>query len=257
MEAGKRMRHQTLAQPAHSEIDERLPRYQALRDDLATRIAEGGWDFSKPLPSELKLAKEYDVALGTMRRAVEALVREGILERRHGSGTYIRRSDFSGSMSRFLRFRSLHGTIAFQKSRVLSASIEPAPAHVCDPLGLKRGADAIVLDRRRYSDDELLLAEQIWLRHDRFAPLLEIDPDEYGPLLYRLYETRCGQIVARAVEGLKISTADATVGEMLGIAEGDAIVIIERTAFDFADKPLEWRRSFAEAKHFEYRIEIR
>lgn len=240
-----------------SGIDSRLPRYLALRDDLAAKIAQGGWNFADPLPSEQKLARQYGVALGTMRRAIEELVREGMLERRHGSGTYVRRSDFSRSLSRFLRFRSTHSTIALQESRVLSVRRRRPPARVGERLGLEPGAPAIFIDRRRYHDGELLVTEEIWLQPQRFQPLLSLPLDEVGPLMYRTYEERCGQIVVRAEESLKISTADAKLAASLGIDPGDPMVTIERTSFDIARLVLEWRRSHARADHFEYRIEIR
>lgn len=238
-------------------IDSRLPRYLALRDDLAAKIAQGGWNFVDPLPSEMKLAKQYGVALGTMRRAIEELVREGVLERRHGSGTYVRRSDFSGSLSRYLRFRSTHSTIAFQESRVLSVRRRRPNAPVSERLGLDSHAQAIFIDRKRYHDGELLVTEEIWLQPHRFAPLLSMPLERVGPLMYRTYEDDCGQIVTRAEESLKISTADAELAASLDVEPGSPVVTIERTSFDVAGLALEWRRSHARADHFEYRIEIR
>lgn len=239
------------------DIDERLPRYIALRDDLAKKIAEDGWNTDKPIPSEAKLASHYGVALGTMRRAIEELVREGVLERRHGSGTYVRRSDFSGSLSRFLRFRSSHSTIAFQESKVLLAETRPAPDYVAEALKIDPGKDAIYLDRRRYQDGDLLVTEDIWLPLDRFGALLEMPLGEIGPLLYRTYEERCGQVIARAQESLKIVPADPAIAGILEKPPETMVIMIERTSFGFADDVLEWRRSHAAADHFEYRIEIR
>lgn len=249
------MIEQIVASPP--EVDRRLPRYLALRDHLYSKIAAGGWDFNKPLPPESKLAKQYSVALGTMRRAIEELVREGILDRRHGSGVYIRRSDFSGSLSRFLRFRSSHSTIAFQESRVLAVRLDTPPQYARQGLQLKEGDAAIFIDRRRYHDNELLVVEKIWVPSDRFEPLLSMPLEEIGPLMYRTYETHCAQLVARAVESLKIIVADPETAAILEIDPGGPALAIDRTTYDFADRPIEWRRSHAKADHFEYRIEIR
>lgn len=235
----------------------RLPRYLSLRDDLARRITESGWSFSEPIPSESKLAAEYGVALGTVRRAIDELVQEGVLDRRQGTGTFLRRSDFSGSLSRCLRFRSLHSTIAFQESRVLTAELRDTPEHVADKLGLRAGDQAIYLDRRRYHDGDLLVVEDIWLRPDRFAPLLEMDLADIGPLLYRTYEEDCGEIIVSAKESLRVQSATADVASTLGIQPGSPIIVIDRLSLSLDDRPLEWRRSYAIADNFEYRIEIR
>lgn len=234
-----------------------VPRYLSLRNDLARRIIESGWSFSEPIPSESKLAAEYGVALGTVRRAIDELVQEGVLDRRQGTGTFLRRSDFSGSLSRCLRFRSLHSTIAFQESRVLTAELRPAPAHVAEKLGIPEGSIAIYLDRRRYHEGELLVVEDIWLLAEKFDPVLEMELSEIGPLLYRTYEETCGQIIVSAKESLRVQSASAEVAATLGIQPGSPIIVIDRQSLSLDESPLEWRRSYAIADNFEYRIEIR
>lgn len=238
-------------------IDKRLPRYMALRDHIFAKIADGGWSFDDVLPSESALAAKYGVALGTMRRAIEELVREGVLERRHGSGTYVRRADFSGSLFHFLRFRSTHSTISAQESRIFALRVEPAPSYVRQALNLKAGDEAIFMDRRRYHDGELLAAEENWLLLDKFSALLEIPMEDVGPLVYRTYEVRCNQYIAYARESLKIISAEPDIAKLMGIEIGGPAAVIERTAYDFSDHPLEWRRSHAKTEHFEYRIDIR
>lgn len=238
------------------DFDDRLPRYLTIRDDLARKIAESQWSFTEPLPSELRLAEQYGVSLGTMRRAIDELVREGKIERRQGSGTYIRRSDFSGSLSHYLRFRSSHSTIAFQECKVLSVRIEKAPPHIVDVFGLSQNDEAIFLDRKRFHDKELLVSEEIWLPKDKFAPLLKLPLDQIGSLLYRTYEECCGQVVASAKESLKVTTANPIIAPALEVDEGSPIIIIERVSFDYAGDVLEWRRSHAKSENFEYRIEI-
>ena len=237
--------------------DARLPRYLVIRDDIARRIADGGWSFQDPIPSETKLAEQYGTALGTVRRAIDELVREGWLDRRHGSGTYIRRSDFSGSLSRFLRFRSSHSTIAFQESRVLSAKRCKPPATIQKALAVGEGKNAIQLDRRRYHDGDLLVTEDIWVPAERFEALLDLSLDDIGPLLYRTYEETCGVVIASAQEALRITAASDEIADTLGTGRGSIVIVIDRTSFDHSGAAVEWRRSHAVADHFEYRIEIR
>lgn len=246
-----------LERGSRQKLDQRLPRYLAIRDDIASKIAEGEWDLSEPLPSESRLAELYGVSLGTMRHAIEELAREGKIERRQGSGTYIRRSDFSGSLSHYLRFRSSHSTIAFQECQVLAARLETAPPRIVEQFRLPEGGEAIFLDRKRFHDKELLVSEEIWLPKDRFSPLLALPLEQIGSLLYRTYEEQCGQVVASANESLKVATADPAIAAALEVKEGSSIIIIERVSFDYAGQVLEWRRSHAKAENFEYRIEIR
>ncbi len=62
--------------------------------DIATvlrrEIAKGGYQKHDRLPSSRRLAETYGVARNTLREALRHLEREGLLETRPGSGTYVR-----------------------------------------------------------------------------------------------------------------------------------------------------------------------
>jgi DNA-binding GntR family transcriptional regulator len=64
--------------------------YVQVADDLAARIGRG--DLTGRLPAERDLAKEYGVAYGTIRRAMEVLRERGLVESVHGRGTFTRNS---------------------------------------------------------------------------------------------------------------------------------------------------------------------
>jgi GntR family transcriptional regulator len=55
------------------------------------------------------LATEFDMSIGTVRKAVDVLVAEGVLERQQGRGTFIRRPQFQSSLFRFFRFEAANG----------------------------------------------------------------------------------------------------------------------------------------------------
>src|SRR3954467_9264211 len=78
--------------PILEELDQRLPLYARLADVLTRRIASGEWSPDAPLPAETALATDYGVSVGTLRKAMGQLVDEGLLERRQGSGTFVRRA---------------------------------------------------------------------------------------------------------------------------------------------------------------------
>jgi GntR family transcriptional regulator, arabinose operon transcriptional repressor len=70
--------------------DTDLPLYVQLMDDLREHIVNGGLPIGARLPNEIELSEKYEVSRGTIRQAVEALIKEGFIERIHGSGTFIR-----------------------------------------------------------------------------------------------------------------------------------------------------------------------
>lgn len=238
-------------------MDSRLPRYQQLRDDLTRRIAALEWSLNDPLPTEQELAQTYDVAIGTVRKAIDVLEQEGRVERFQGRGTFIRRATFDQSLFRFFRFNAKAHPGALPQSRILNREIGRPPLAAALALGLSEQADGIHLQRLRLIDSQPLVFENIWLPLAPFTALADLPLDAFGDLLYPLYEKRCGQVVAYAKERLTVSTARAEDVEALQLDTPAPIVVVERTAFGHDGRPLEWRISRGNASHFAYEMEIR
>jgi GntR family transcriptional regulator len=237
--------------------DERLPLYQRLRDEMLAKIASREWQPGTAIPTENELTQLYSVSIGTVRKAVETLVAEGLLERNQGRGTFIRRPSFDGSLFRFFRYQTDNAKNKVPEGRILARTLVAPPESVAGALSLNKRAKAIRLDRLRLVDGEPVLLEEIWLPHARFGALMNIALPDFGDLLYPLYEEQCGQTVASAQETLTVESADAKVAHQLHMKAGNPVVVIDRLAFGYDRLPLEWRRSRGRADRFRYQIEIR
>ncbi|NEV02036.1 GntR family transcriptional regulator [Bradyrhizobium uaiense] len=241
----------------NSTLDDRLPRYQRLRDDLAARINRNEWRPGDPIPSEAELGAHYGVAIGTVRKAIDQLVSDGVLERQQGRGTFVRRARFNSSLFRFFRFQSESGERRVPQSRILRRKTMPATTAVASALRIGVGEPVISLSRLRLIDDVPLLAEEIWLERSRFEAILSLDTTEFGDLLYPLYEDRCGQVVVSADEILTVEIANEMQSRLLRLEANAPLIMIERLAFDLERRPIEWRRSRGPADRFRYHAEIR
>ena len=237
--------------------DERLPLYQRLRDELARQIADNRWRPGEAIPTEAVLSTEYGLSVGTVRKAIDMLVGERILERQQGRGTFIRRPQFHSSLFRFFRFQTLAGERQMPESQVLEIEPVNAPSAVAHMLGLPAQAPVIRLLRLRVLAAQPLLVEEIWLPRERFQAILGIDLNREGPLLYPIYEELCGQVVASAEETLTAESVSQAHAALLGVEPGSPVVVIERLARNYAGEPLEWRRSRGHASHFRYSVDIR
>ncbi|MBD1554873.1 GntR family transcriptional regulator [Pseudomonas typographi] len=237
--------------------DERLPLYQRLRDELAQQVCGNHWKAGEAIPTEASLAAEYGLSIGTVRKAIDMLVGERILERQQGRGTFIRRAQFQDSLFRFFRFQNLQGERLVPQSRILSVKALPATPVVSYALQLAGGAEVIRLQRLRLLEGDPVLAEEIWLPRAPFEPILNLDLNQEGPLLYPIYEELCGQVIASADETLTAEPVDAEYAQWLGIEPASPVVVIERVARGYSGQPLEWRRSRGHARHFRYSVEIR
>ena len=73
-------------QEQYSEQPGFRPLYQQVRELLVSRISTGAWRPAEALPSEMALARELNVSQGTVRKAIDSLVAEKLIERRQGKG---------------------------------------------------------------------------------------------------------------------------------------------------------------------------
>jgi len=224
---------------------------------MMEKIVNREWQPDTAIPTETDLTKTYGVAIGTVRKAVETLVADGLLERIQGRGTFVRRPNFNASLFRFFRYQTEGAANKVPEGRILKRTLMMPPESVAAALGLSKRAKTIKLDRLRLVDGQPFLLEEIWLPNAQFGALMNLELPAFGDLLYPLYEEKCGQTVASAQETLTVESADSDVVERLAIAAGRPVVVIDRLALGYDRQPLEWRRSRGPADRFRYQIDIR
>lgn len=229
-------------------------RYAVLAQSLRRRVLAGEWVPGVALPSEQSLAQEHKVALGTMRRALALLVDEGLIERIHGRGTFVRSGLSGGSMLRFFRFTSEHGgapgsTIASMKRGVPSTD-------VLRRLGRPPGEETLHLLRLRSLDGAPCLLENICLPLPEFEPLAAAGSDDWGDLLYPLYAERCGVRVHRAVDEIGFGRLSAAQARRLELDPGHPCAVVNRRAYDLAGRCVEVRTTRGDANAFHYTVTI-
>ena len=242
--------------PSSFSSDQRLPLYQQLRDEMLAKIAAGEWRPGEPIPTEQELTKSYGVAIGTIRKAVDTLVADGLLQRSQGRGTFVRRPDFTSSLLRFFRQVNSQGEKQIPDSQILARQLLTPTEQVRKALQLETKESVVYLQRTRTLDSRAVFSEDIWLPASRFGKLLELDLATFGNLLYPFYEQECGQMIASAQETLSVEPANSSAAALLGIADNAPVVVIERIALSYDRSPLEYRISRGAADTFRYQVEI-
>ena len=229
-------------------------RYAALATVLRGRIIEGEWPPGSALPAEQTLAAEHGVALGTLRRALELMAEQGLIERIHGRGTFVRSGMTGATMMRFFRFGE--GTGEVPVSRIVSRQMLVAPSEVARCLALARGDTALRLLRVRSFGGQPGVYEEIWLPPALFAPLLDGDTSDWGDLLYPLFAERCGVFVHRAVDEIAFGALTAAQARHLGLLAGHPCALVKRNAFDLTGRCVEARFTRGDANAFHYTVTI-
>lgn len=231
-------------------------RYGWLAAMLRARITQGEWVPGSALPAESALAKQLGVALGTMRQSIAVLVAEGLLERQHGRGTFVRAGLGGASMLRFFRFRQGGDLAAVPASHILKRSYMKANVPTAEALGLEVGTLVLSLLRLRSLGGEPCLLEQLWLPLPIFEPLAASDTSEWDDLLYPMYQRACGVTVHRAEDTLRFDVLNATQARHLGLTTAAPCVRVDRRAFDMAGQCIERRCTWGDAHAFNYTLNI-
>jgi len=238
----------------HTSATPGLSRYAALADAMRGRIVSGEWPPGSAIPAEQTLAAEHGVALGTMRRALELLAEQGLVERRHGRGTFVKAGLGGATMLRFFRFGQAGAEPP--RSRILARRTQAATAEAARALGIEPGTPALHLTRLRTLGEQPCVHEEIWLPLPRFAALAEGDPGEWGDLLYPLFGQRCGVHVHRATDSIAFDVLPAAAAKALHLPAGHPCACVRRQAFDVAGRCIEWRTTRGDAGAFHYTVSI-
>lgn len=232
-------------------------RYGTLALALRDRILQGEWAPGEGIPAESALALSYGVALGTIRQALSLLVEDGVLQRRHGKGTFVTKGVGGASMMRFFRFRGVDdGDSQTPKSRILATrlrSVSPAEAHV---LALHKGAQVLQIERLRSLGSEPCLLETIALPLPLFGVLVDSDTAAWDDLLYPMYQQRCGVVIQKTQDSLSFSQLNAAQAKRLKLAVAHPCVLVERQAFDMAGRCVELRTTRGDAYSFKYTAQV-
>ncbi|HKX41891.1 MAG TPA: GntR family transcriptional regulator [Burkholderiaceae bacterium] len=229
-------------------------RYAALASALRRRVVDGEWPPGTALPAETRLAAEHGVALGTLRRSLELLAEQGLIERHHGKGTFVRSGLAGAPMLRFFRFGTGDGEVP--QSRIVSRHPVVAAPEVARRLGIARGDPVLKLQRLRSLGGQPRLFEEIWLPLPLFAPLLEIPPAEWGQLLYPFFVQHCGVGIARATDEIGFAHLTGPQARALDLPAGHPGVAVTRQAYDIAGRCVELRVTRGDAFAFHYTVTI-
>lgn len=232
-------------------------RYGWLAAALRARISQGEWAAGEAIAPEAELAKSYGVALGTIRQAIALLVSEGLLERHHGRGTFVKAGIDGASMLRFFRLRHSGDASSSPRSRILGRTHRLADPQECELLGLPPGASVLEIDRLRSIDGKPCLLENLVLPLPLFEALADSDTEAWDDLLYPMYQRVCGIVIHRAQDQLSFDLLTATQARRLKLEKEHPCVRVRRRAFDLGGRCVELRTTLGDAFLFEYTAQVR
>jgi DNA-binding GntR family transcriptional regulator len=219
-----------------------LPVYFQIALDLRRRIAGGEWGIGERTTPELELARDYDVSRVTIRQALAELVKDDLLERRRGSGTYVRERNHPlvydlnltlGTAATRLREQG----IANRADVVETGVIDTPSAGLRHRLQISSGGRAVYLVRRVIIGESPTAVYRSWFAAAR-VPGIEDSPRLSGSLSVVL-EQDYGLVPTRSESAIEVVRSTHEEAELLGSGHDAPLFVVTSTTYLPDGQPLE------------------
>jgi GntR family transcriptional regulator len=222
---------------------------------LRERILNGELEPGSRLPGELSLAAEYGISRVTVRRALDTLASDGLIDRRPGSGTFVREgnsvqpivADLSNVLSHLVEMGRRTGV------RLLSFAYVNPPESVAVSLGLEpgertqRSIRVRLIDGAPFSYLVTHVPERIGVTYSE-ADLASM------PLLGLL--ERSGIMVDEASQSIGATLAGPDIAEALELEIGSPLLSLTRVVWDPSGQGVEHLHALYRPDRYSFHMDL-
>lgn len=237
-----------MAKKAHKQ-----PLYDQLADELAQAVTN---DFKAgdKLPGERELSEVYEVSRTTVRLALHELESSGLIERRHGRGTFVlnRHNQTADLLETYSITEQIRGRGLEPSTVNIEFSELVVEKNLAEHMGCETGDKALMIKRVRYGDSRPMMVERTYVPLKLFPTLSRATLEHRS--LYEVMERDFNQIVSEAEEEFYASIARSNDARLLDISEGSPVLELERTTYNAQGEVVEYTVSVARADQFRYRV---
>jgi GntR family transcriptional regulator len=229
------------------------PLYLRLKKSIEDAVRRGLIGPGDALPSERDIAATAEVSRVTVRKAVQDLVREGLLIQRHGSGTFVAKpvERVEQPLSRLTSFTEDMARRGLTvRSEWLDRGLYPPSPEEMMVLGLSATELVARVSRLRIANETPLAIERAAL-----AASVLPDPGAVGSSLYAALE-RTGHRPVRAVQRISAANLGEADARILGVPAGAASLNIARISYLGSGKVIEYTRSIYRGDAYDFVAEL-
>jgi len=221
---------------------------------LRERIASGEWKPGERIPSERDLMQFSGISRATVRQALASLVHQNVLEKVHGSGTFVARPRFEQPLSNAYSFSE---QIRAQGQELLDSVLArrslSADAQLAARLQIPEGSAVLYLQRLRVLNRVPMMVSTAYIPA-RFAP--DLVTAEFSGSLYRTLAERYGWSVLRAIDRIEAAPAEAGTAKLLAVRAGTPLLVAERMAYTTGDQILHLGENLIRGDMCRFRMEL-
>lgn len=213
------------------DITSPVPYYLQICESMRARILAGEWPRGGQIPTEAELCEAYDVSRVTVRQALALLVRDGLLVRGRGRGTFVKEPNLTAAPRSVSSFSTELRDLGMRPgSRILHADVTSAAPEIAAEMDIEVGSELITLRRLRTADERPIGVQNTLLVASRFEGLLDVLKDSAS--LYEVMRDYYGVVASGATEVFKATTVDRGDAELLDCEPGQPAFEVTRVTFD-------------------------
>ena len=204
--------------------------------DLIDRLNVG-----EMIPSERQLSVDFGFSRLTVRAALEGLVREGYLVRRHGSGTYVSRPKIAQQLTLTSFSEDMRRRGMVPGSRLVSIETVHAGARLGAALNVSPNEKVLQMQRLRLADGESMAIETLHVPAVLVPGLMRSDLENAS--FYELLRQRYGIIPSTGIQTIEPTVTSEDESRLLAVPLHSAAFLFERTTRSADDQTIEFVRS--------------
>jgi DNA-binding GntR family transcriptional regulator len=209
-----------------------LPKYTALRDAVVHAVASGKFAPGDRLPNEQELAEALPISLGTIQRGLRQLVDEGVLQRRHGQGSFIAGRTTNDEMSHPCHCRVIDDSGANYlkvypkttgRKQLSDKGLWSAALSAAKGVEITR----VISIGKEFSVYSSFVVDALRLPIFSELSLRELDGENFKDLIFRA----SGQLIKRVDLFLRQAEAPKDALKALGLSEGAQCLCLKAIAY--------------------------
>ncbi len=193
------------------------------------------------IPSERRLSAEYGMSRLTVRAALDELVREGYLVRRHGSGTFVGEPKIAQQLTLTSFSEDMRRRGMVPGSRMIELRTVHAGASLGRALHVSPDARVVCIRRVRLADDETMAIETLHVPAALVPGLTRTELENAS--FYELLAQRYGVVVASGIQTIEPTVTNEEESELLGVPLHSPAFLFERTSRSDDGEIVEFVRS--------------
>ena len=225
-----------------------MPLYLQLKDNIMNQIREKELLPGEQIPSERQMAAIYGINRMTVKRAISALVKDGILISVQGKGTFVAKKE-TNKFIYGIQYSSkelglgalLRDSGLKQRDKVIESGCIKAGNYLSSKLNLSAEDDVYVLHRLRFADDETFALEYCYMPYKFIPDIAEYNFEQVS--LYGYLESK-DHLPEKFSQSLIIIESRYPESKLLQIDIGSPLYLFEYLGSDKKGNIVEYTKSY-------------